>query len=82
MGILSWIVFGMLAGWVASVITGSKRQGCFFNVLIGVVGAFLGGLIMQFITHESFGMTFDLRSFTVAVLGAILLLVITGAARK
>ncbi|MCA9962134.1 MAG: GlsB/YeaQ/YmgE family stress response membrane protein [Chloroflexota bacterium] len=82
MGIVSWIVFGALAGWVASIIANSKRQGCLFNVLIGVVGAFVGGFVMQFVTGENFSFAFNLRSFVVAVLGAIVLLVITGATRK
>ena len=82
MGILSWIIFGALAGWVASIVAGSKRQGCLFNMLIGVIGAFVGGFLMQFVTGENFNFVFNLRSFVVAVLGAIILLVLTGATRK
>lgn len=83
MGLLAWIVFGALAGWAASAITGiSKRQGCLFNIVIGIVGAFVGGLIVQFITGANFNFDFDIRSFAVAVLGAIVLLVLTGAARR
>ncbi len=83
MGLLSWIVFGALAGWVASIIVGAnERRGCLFNVLVGVVGAFLGGIIVEFITSNSVSIAFNLRSFVVAVLGAVILLVITGAARK
>ncbi|MBE2202275.1 MAG: GlsB/YeaQ/YmgE family stress response membrane protein [Anaerolinea sp.] len=82
MGIISWLIFGALAGWAASVIADSKRQGCLFNVLVGVVGAFLGGFLMQAITGESFNFAFNLRSFVVAILGAIVLLVVTGAVRK
>ena len=54
MGILAWIIFGALAGGVAGMIAGSKRSGCLYNIIIGVVGAFVGGLIMQFITGETF----------------------------
>ncbi|MCA9933386.1 MAG: GlsB/YeaQ/YmgE family stress response membrane protein [Ardenticatenaceae bacterium] len=83
MGILSWIIFGALAGWFASLIVGTRgRQGCLFNIIIGVVGAFLGGIIMEFVTGNSISMAFNMRSFVVAVLGAVILLVITGAARK
>ncbi len=83
MGFLSWIVFGALAGWVASTITGAgERRGCLFNVLVGVVGAFVGGLLMQFITGRPFGFDFNLPSFLVAVLGAVVLLVLVGAARR
>lgn len=83
MGLLSWIVFGAVAGWVASLITHTnERQGCLMNVLVGVVGAFLGGLLIQLITGEGVSFGWTLSSFLVAVLGAVLLLVITGAVRK
>jgi uncharacterized membrane protein YeaQ/YmgE (transglycosylase-associated protein family) len=83
MGILSWIIFGALAGWVASLLAGTnERQGCLFNILLGVVGAFLGGFVMQFITGRQFDFDFDLRSFVVAVLGAVIILALTGATRR
>ena len=82
MGILAWIIFGALAGGVAGVIAGSKRSGCLYNIIIGVVGAFVGGLIMQFITGETFNFGFDWRSFLVAVVGSIILLVLTGATKR
>lgn len=82
MGILAWIIFGALAGWAATAIIGAKDRGCVTNVIIGVVGALVGGLLMQFITGINFNFAFDLRSFAVAVLGAVVLLALTGAARK
>ncbi|PIE01653.1 MAG: GlsB/YeaQ/YmgE family stress response membrane protein [Acidobacteria bacterium] len=83
MGILSWIVFGALAGWVANMIAGSsKKKGCVTNAAIGIVGAFLGGIIMNFINQRPYNFHFNLPSFGVAVLGAIFLLVITGASRR
>lgn len=83
MGPLSWIIFGALAGWVAGLIAGtSQRQGCIFNIVIGIVGSFLGGLLMQVITGDSFNFDFNGRSFVVAVLGAVILLAITGVARR
>jgi uncharacterized membrane protein YeaQ/YmgE (transglycosylase-associated protein family) len=82
MGPLAWIIFGALAGWVAGIITGrSERQGCLFNIVIGIIGAFLGGFLMQIITNRPFDFRFAPQSFVVAVIGAILLLVITGAVR-
>jgi uncharacterized membrane protein YeaQ/YmgE (transglycosylase-associated protein family) len=83
MGLISWIIFGALAGWVASMIAGTnQRQGCLLNIVVGVVGAFLGGFIMSFITGANFNFAFNMQSFIVAVLGAVVLLMITGAARK
>ncbi|OGO06331.1 MAG: hypothetical protein A2Y73_00740 [Chloroflexi bacterium RBG_13_56_8] len=82
MGILAWVVFGALAGWVASIIAGTdRRQGWLANIFVGVVGAFLGGLIMQLVTGEGFQLAFNLTSFLVAVLGSVVLLVIVGAVR-
>ena len=82
MGILAWIIFGALSGGVAGMVAGSKRSGCLYNIVIGVVGAFVGGLIMQFITGESFNFAFNWPSFLVAVIGAVILLVVTGATKR
>jgi len=81
MGLLAWIVFGGLAGWVASLITGT-RQGCCLNIIVGVIGAFIGGTIMEFVTGHGFSFRFNLHSFAVAVLGAVVLLAIAGLATR
>ena len=79
MGLISWIIFGALAGWVASMLMGSSsRQGCLMNIIVGVLGAFLGGLLVEVLTNRSVGFGWNLRSFGVAVIGAVLLLAITG----
>jgi uncharacterized membrane protein YeaQ/YmgE (transglycosylase-associated protein family) len=78
MGPLSWIIFGALAGWVAGLIMGA-RQGCCLTVIVGVVGAFIGGLIMEFVTGHGFTFAFNFRSFLVAVVGSIVLLAIVMA---
>ncbi|MBD3367189.1 MAG: GlsB/YeaQ/YmgE family stress response membrane protein [Candidatus Eisenbacteria bacterium] len=75
MGLLSWIIFGALAGWVAGLIMGA-RQGCCLTVIVGIVGAFIGGLIMELVTGTGFSFAFNLRSFLVAVVGSIVLLAI------
>jgi len=83
MGLVTWIVFGALAGWVASKIAGTdERQGCFLNIVVGIVGAFIGGIIMELVTRRGFSFGFNLSSFIVAVIGAIMLLLITGMARR
>lgn len=50
MNILVWIVFGALVGWVASMLTKTDEQfGAIANIIIGIVGAFLGGMISQYL---------------------------------
>jgi uncharacterized membrane protein YeaQ/YmgE (transglycosylase-associated protein family) len=80
-GLFAWIFFGALAGWVASMITG-RQQGCCLNVIVGVIGAFIGGIIVQLATGVGFSVEFDLRSFAVAVLGAVILLALAGLATR
>jgi uncharacterized membrane protein YeaQ/YmgE (transglycosylase-associated protein family) len=79
MGLLSWLVLGLVAGWVASKIAG-RRHGCFLNIVVGIVGAFLGGMLMQLATGRGFSVGFNLASFAVAVIGAVILLAIAGLA--
>jgi uncharacterized membrane protein YeaQ/YmgE (transglycosylase-associated protein family) len=75
MGPISWLIFGALAGWVASLIAGtSGRQGCILNIVVGVVGAMIGGAVYSFFTGGQIDFGFNFVSFVVAVLGALLLL--------
>ncbi|MBN9609592.1 MAG: transglycosylase [Actinobacteria bacterium 69-20] len=77
MSILSWVVFGALAGWVASLVVHDDRpRGCFTNIATGVLGALLGGFVYQLATRRPWTFTFDFTSFGVAVLGAIALILI------
>ena len=79
MGILAWIVFGLLAGLVAGFLTGGGG-GIIYNIIVGIVGALLGGFIMSAFGHA--GVTgWNWRSFGVAVLGAVVLLIILGLVR-
>jgi uncharacterized membrane protein YeaQ/YmgE (transglycosylase-associated protein family) len=82
MGCLSWIIFGGLAGWIASILTGrNSRMGCLANIAIGIIGALLGGLVMRFITGEPFDPSWSFTSFAVAVVGSVVLLALTGLYR-
>lgn len=80
MGILSWIIFGALAGWIASMIAGKNaEQGIIGNIVIGIIGAVVGGFVMGFLV-DSPGVTgFNFTSFIVAVIGAVLVLFIKSA---
>ena len=82
MGILAWIIFGAIAGWIASLIAGKKKQGCFVNIIVGIVGAVIGGFIIHFITGDVFYFGFNLISFAVAIVGSIILLILAGLVSK
>jgi uncharacterized membrane protein YeaQ/YmgE (transglycosylase-associated protein family) len=80
MGILVWIIFGAIAGWLAHLITG-RGGGLITNIIVGIVGAFIGGFLMSLFGGG--GVTgFNLYSFIVAVLGAVVLLVVVGFIRR
>lgn len=81
MGILLYIVFGALVGWIASMVMGRNgQQGAIGNIVVGILGAFLGGLIMGLFGQA--GVTaFDIRSFLVALMGAVILLFIYNAVK-
>lgn len=75
-GWLGWIILGAIAGWLASIIMGTnKRQGCIVNIVVGIIGAIIGGLIMNFMGGQ--GVTgFNLWSLFVAIVGSVVLLAI------
>jgi len=74
MGILAWLVFGLVAGVVAKLIMPGKDPGGFIvTILLGIAGAFVGGFIGAQIGFGDIA-GFDLRSMGLAVLGAVLLL--------
>jgi uncharacterized membrane protein YeaQ/YmgE (transglycosylase-associated protein family) len=80
MGWLAWIIFGAIAGWIASIIAGTnQRQGCLLNIVVGIAGAFLGGFLYSLLTGTAFDFAFNVTSFIVAVVGAVLLLVVVNA---
>ncbi len=74
MGLLSWIIIGGLAGWLSTkIITPKKRKGCFSGIILGIVGAIVGGFVMSLIGGH--GVTgFNLYSLFVATLGAVILI--------
>lgn len=79
MALLSWILVGGFAGWIASILTRTKNTGCFTNIIIGMIGSIIGGLIVSFFIQGQFNFTFiftrfETASFLVSVIGAILFL--------
>ena len=82
MGIISWIIIGALAGWIASMIMGKNSEmGAVANIVIGIVGGFIGGLVMNLLGGS--GVTgFNIWSLLVAVLGSVILLWIINAIKR
>ncbi len=80
MSILLWIVFGALVGWIASLIMGSS-QGMLTDIIVGIVGAVLGGWIMGLFNGT--GVTgFNVYSFVVALIGSVVLIGIVRMIRQ
>ena len=69
---------GLVAGWLARRVVGDDRQGCLYTMIVGVLGALIGGALMNATGRSGIGV-FDLRSILVAALGAILLLLVLRA---
>jgi len=82
MGILSWIILGLIAGVLAKLIMpGKDPGGMIITILIGIAGAFIGGFVSSAIGFGSVT-GFDFRSILVSVLGAVLLLVLYRLIKK
>jgi uncharacterized membrane protein YeaQ/YmgE (transglycosylase-associated protein family) len=75
MSIIGWIVFGLIAGFIASKLVNKTGQGLLLDIVLGVVGAVVGGWVFTFFGAD--GVTgFNIYSMVVAVVGAIIVLVI------
>lgn len=82
MEFLLWMVFGALAGWIASMVMKTNgQQGLLLDIVVGIVGAVLGGWIMNMLGQQGVE-GFNLYSFLVAVLGAIVLLALVKLIRR
>jgi uncharacterized membrane protein YeaQ/YmgE (transglycosylase-associated protein family) len=79
--VLSWLLFGLLAGAVARlVVPGRRRIGCLGTVAVGMVGALLGGLIGDVVLgDEDTRFEWDLGPFLLAVVGAVVFLLVLEA---
>ncbi|RJQ53300.1 MAG: GlsB/YeaQ/YmgE family stress response membrane protein [Actinobacteria bacterium] len=78
MGLLAWIVIGLIAGALARlVLPGDQPGGCVMTMVVGIIGALIGGFIMSLLGYG--GVTgINLYSILVATLGAVVLLVLYG----
>jgi uncharacterized membrane protein YeaQ/YmgE (transglycosylase-associated protein family) len=77
MGILSWIVVGLIAGWLAGLVMRGGGYGLIGDIIVGVVGGLLGGWIATSLLHIGAGVNgINLESILVAFAGAVILLVV------
>jgi len=76
MGIIGWLIFGGLVGWIASKIMGTAaQQGILLNIIVGIVGALIGGLVWRLLTNvQAPYRFFDLGSWITAIVGSCILL--------
>jgi uncharacterized membrane protein YeaQ/YmgE (transglycosylase-associated protein family) len=73
--VLSWILFGLVAGAVARlVVRGRQEIGCLATVAVGIVGALIGGLVGEIVLGEEVRFRWDLGPFLLAVAGSVILL--------
>ena len=80
MGIIIWLIVGGVVGWLASLIMRTDaQQGILLNIVVGIVGAFLGGLIFN---RGDINDTVTLTSFLVSLVGAVLLLGVVNLFRR
>ena len=85
MSFILWIVVGGILGWVASMIMGTNdKQGMILNIVVGIVGAFLGGLLLAplFGTGTINQNDFSMSSLLVSLLGSVALLAIVNLFRR
>ena len=81
MSILAWIVLGLIAGFVGSKIVNKSGEGIVLDIILGIVGAVVGGFIFRFFGAS--GVTgLNIYSLIVAVIGAVVLLVIYHAVKR
>ncbi|MGQ0589354.1 MAG: GlsB/YeaQ/YmgE family stress response membrane protein [Sphingosinicella sp.] len=80
MGIIIWLVIGGIVGWLASLVMRTDaQQGILLNIVVGIVGAFIGGLIFN---RGNINQDINVTSFIVSLVGAIILLAIVNLFRR
>jgi uncharacterized membrane protein YeaQ/YmgE (transglycosylase-associated protein family) len=76
MGILSWIVVGLIAGWLAGLVVKGGGYGCVGDIIVGVMGGVLGGWMASFFFHMGDPMSgINLQSILVAFVGAVIFVI-------
>ena len=73
MGLLSWIILGAIAGWVANLIAGGG-EGVILTIIVGIVGGLLGGFIATNVFHIGTANGFNVQNVLIAIAGAVVVL--------
>ena len=83
MGILSWVIVGLIAGWLAGLVMKGKGFGLIGNTVIGIVGGLLGGYLASALFKVANPISgFNLTTIVIAFLGAVILLAVIRLLRK
>jgi uncharacterized membrane protein YeaQ/YmgE (transglycosylase-associated protein family) len=81
MGFLSWIILGLIAGFIGSKIVNKSGEGLFLDIILGIVGAVVGGWLVGFLGYSGVSGV-NLYSIVVSVIGAIVVLVVYHAVAR
>jgi uncharacterized membrane protein YeaQ/YmgE (transglycosylase-associated protein family) len=74
--LIAWVLFGALAGWVASLIMNTnEEQGAMGNIALGIAGALLGGFLVQLLGADGIS-GFNVSSLIIAIIGSVILLAV------
>jgi uncharacterized membrane protein YeaQ/YmgE (transglycosylase-associated protein family) len=80
MGILSWILVGLVAGWLADSVMKGRGRGVLFSMLLGIVGALVGGFLAGTLFNVADPLSgFDVRTLLIAFLGAVVAIAVLRA---
>ncbi len=74
MSVISWIILGLIAGFVGSKIVNKSGQGVFFDIALGIVGAIVGGVLSSSLFGRGVTGAFDPISLIIAIVGAVIVL--------
>lgn len=83
MSIIGWLIIGAVAGWLASMVTGrNEEMNWLENIVVGIVGALVGGFLYGLLTDSDWTNTFSLGTLLVAFAGSVVILFVYNAVRS
>jgi uncharacterized membrane protein YeaQ/YmgE (transglycosylase-associated protein family) len=83
LGLISWIVIGIISGWLAGLVMKGQGFGCLGNMIIGIIGALVGGWLAAALFNVPRAITgINISTIVVSFLGAVLILYIAGLLKK